>query len=142
MAKHWSLLFNIRTEMWNSYSEWLWCYFSANNIKDHGRSDPYADCMWIIYMPAPQKPPTPGQSCWQNLQWIKPNLEWSLQSVFSTITRISKSSESIATYVAERKPLGEYCGSWDQQKKMFRHKSVQYLMITTYGICSKKTDLM
>ena len=50
--------FNIRIEMWKSYLEWPWCYFSANDIKDHGRIYPYADCTWAIRMPAPQKPPT------------------------------------------------------------------------------------
>ena len=45
MVIHGSLFFNTSTEMWKLYSEQLWCYFSANYIKSHGRSDPHADCL-------------------------------------------------------------------------------------------------
>ena len=87
--------------MWKLYSEWLWYYLVLFSIKDHRRSDPYANCCGpstyqllksLLHLASPG-----DKTCNELIQILSDYFSpWPTPP---TITRINKSCKSVAELI-------------------------------------------
>ena len=114
------------------YTKRLGFYFSANDIEDPGkkRSILLTVCGPSTYqlLKSLLQPASPADKTYDELVQTLNNhfspVPSSIVQRFKFNTRIRKSGETVAIYVAELKALGEHCGFGDQLNDMVRDRLV------------------
>ena len=106
-------------ESWSSYTERLEYYFIANDVQDLAKKKAI-----LLTVCGPStfqllknllQPNTPESKSYEDLVDLQR---------FKFNTRTRKDTESVATYVAELKRLGEYCEFGDKLNEMVRDRLV------------------
>ena len=124
--------FNSSHESWSSYSERLGYYFAANDVQDE---DKKKTILLTVCGPSTfqllksrLRPGTPADKSYSKLvevlgKHFNPGPSVIMQR-FKFNTRARKESESVATYVAELKRLGEHCEFEENFNDMVRDRLV------------------
>ena len=120
--------FNSSHKSWSSYSERLGYYFAANDVQDEDKKKAILLTVWgpstFQLLKSLLWPGTPADKWYSKLvevlgKHFNPAQSVIMQS-FKFNTWARKESESVATYVAELKRLGEHCEFGENFNEMVR----------------------